>query len=693
MPGVVVRLDDKRARHADPVEPEQLVVDDRVVDYVQPRTDGRRKIIPTVLRDRQTATAAARWTTLHVAHTMAFHALRSPLYAVKLISLSPLGVWRLARVVTRWVLDLDGRTVRAAMSALTGMGRGDAAVFLRLTQQRRQTVLGRLGAVAVVAVGLFMGARRAAETMPPRALLVAMAASVIVLGLVGRKDRRVTSRAVDSEAVPKLTSDLILTAMGSLGLAEMNKAIAKDPIRALLFPAPITRDGPGFRADIDLPAGITAGDVIERRDRLASGLRRPLGCVWPEVDSDAHAGRLILWVGDRSLSTSKPIAWPLTKSGKVNLFEPFPIGTDQRGRQVKVTLMYASGMIGAIPRMGKTALLRLMVLAAALDARAELHVYDLKGGADMAPLEAVAHRYRTGDDPDDIAYILADLRAIRADMRRRYKTIRNLPKDVCPESKVTDELASKRSLRLHPLLVALDECQILFEHSEHGPELISLVTDLVKRGPAVGIMVWVATQRPDARSLPTGISANAVLRLCLKVQGQVENDMVLGTSSYKNGIRATMFSRKDRGIALLCGEGDDPVILRGAYVDTLTAATVAARARAARVAAGLLTGHAAGLDPDVDRDTASILDHLLSVWPASEDKAWCDDLAVRLGNLHPSLYDGWTGEQITAAVKPHGLKAGQIKRPVDGRPVNKRGLVRLDLTTALADRGDTTEPF
>ncbi|MEU1156480.1 hypothetical protein ABZ369_26180, partial [Streptomyces sp. NPDC005918] len=30
---------------------------------------------------------------------------------------------------------------------------------------------------------------------------------------------------------------------------------------------------------------------------------------------------------------------------------------------------------------------------------------------------------------------------------------------------------------------------------------------------------------------PTGISANASLRLCLKVMGQLENDMVLGTSA------------------------------------------------------------------------------------------------------------------------------------------------------------------
>jgi S-DNA-T family DNA segregation ATPase FtsK/SpoIIIE len=179
----------------------------------------------------------------------------------------------------------------------------------------------------------------------------------------------------------------------------------------------------------------------------------------------------------------------------------------------------------------------------------------------------------------------------------------------------------------------------------------------------------------------------------LKVQGQVENDMVLGTSAYKNGTRATMFSRKDRGIALLSGEGDDPVIVRASYVDTPTAANIAARARTARLGAGLLTGHAAGLDPDLDTDTASILDHLSSIWPAAEDKTWCDDLAARLAVTYPGTYDGWTGEQVTAAVKPHGLNAIQIKRTIDGRQVNRRGLARTDLTAALADRDDTQDPF
>lgn len=55
------------------------------------------------------------------------------------------------------------------------------------------------------------------------------------------------------------------------------------------------------------------------------------------------------------------------KSGAVELFAPFPFGTDQRGRLVTLTLMFAAMVLGSITRMGKTFAVRLILLAAALD--------------------------------------------------------------------------------------------------------------------------------------------------------------------------------------------------------------------------------------------------------------------------------------------------------------------------------------
>src|SRR6202044_621429 len=122
-----------------------------------------------------------------------------------------------------------------------------------------------------------------------------------------------------------------------------------------------------------------------------------------------------------------------------------------------------------------------------------------------------------------------------------------------------------------------------------------ICTDLVKRGPATGIILILAAQRPDAKSLPTGISANAVLRMCLKVMGQIENDMVLGTSAYKNGIRATTLRAEiDAGIGMYVG-GIAAQVVRAFYLNLPAAERVAVRARALRESAGTLSGIAAGL--------------------------------------------------------------------------------------------------
>lgn len=665
-------------REAAPVEGVALVASGSATS--QPAS---RPILPPWVRSRQALADALAWSVRHHAHVLAFHGLRLPLYWLRLSAGSPVGLGRVIRQAYRWSTDSDGAAVRSSLTA-TGT---DAADFVRLTQQRREMVRARLLLAGVVISGFTLAGWTLATTATVPALVAVGVVLSAVLGLAGRSpDRPVTSRAVDSEAIPKLTVDLILTALGSLGIGELNKSIRTGGDSAVRFPSPIVRDGPGFRADIDLPPGVTAGDVIERRDRLASGLRRPVGCVWPEGDHDTHAGRLILWVGDRPMAKAKPVPWPLTKAGRVDLFAPFPVGVDPRGRPVTVTLMFVSMVIGAIPRMGKSFFLRLVLLAASLDPGVQLRVYDLKGGADFLPLEGVAHRFRIGDDPDDISYLLADLRDLAADMPRRYRTVRGLPRTVCPEGKISPELAVRRDLGLFPIVLALDECQRAFEHPTHGGEIETIVTDLAKRGPAVGIIVILATQRPDAKSLPTGISANAILRFCLKVAGQLENDMVLGTSAYKNGVRATMFSRSDKGVGYLSGEGEEPTITRAAYIDGPTAESIALRARAARLAAGLLTGHAAGLEPEPDASTASVLDHLAAIWPADDDKVWWDDLAERLSGTFPGLYGTWTGEQVTAAVRSHGLKSIQIKRTIDGRQYNRRGLHRQALAEALSDR-------
>jgi S-DNA-T family DNA segregation ATPase FtsK/SpoIIIE len=241
-------------------------------------------------------------------------------------------------------------------------------------------------------------------------------------------------------------------------------------------------------------------------------------------------------------------------------------------------------------------------------------------------------------------------------------------------------------LGLHPIVVALDECQVAFEHEKYGAELESICTDITKRGPALGIIGMFGTQRPDAKSLPKGISDNAVLRFCLKVISQVANDMVLGQSMYKAGVRATMFARSDRGIAYMVGEGDDPRIVSGAYVDGDKAELVVARARKMREDYGNITGHAAGQGPQAGPGM-DILGDILRVFRTGEEQLWNERIAERLAPLQPDTYGGWDSSMVTAALKPWGVPVGQVWGSTDdGQGANRRGIKKADVTAAKTRR-------
>jgi S-DNA-T family DNA segregation ATPase FtsK/SpoIIIE len=695
-----------RAADRDPT-PDGPVLEGTVVRVDQPggppgdwlsdlmtRSRERRPVIHPALRSRREALATAKWVAGHYQHVSAYHLVRVPKYGAKLTVRTPRGAARLTTRMVRWTFDLEGHPVRMA-----AVEKADPESYLKLSRQRDARVRLRVWVSGTVAV-LTAGTAALVAVGPGLVQWAAAALGVSVLGWLGAPaDRPLIDRAVIPNRVEKLTSDIVIRALGALGLAAVNQAIAKNPRAAIEFKAPITRDGPGWRADLDLPYGVTVAEVMDRRDKLASGLRRQLGCVWPEADHAQHTGRLILWVGDQDMSKARQPAWPLTRHGAADLFKGVPFGTDQRGRLVSVTLMFVSLVIGAIPRMGKTFLLRLLTLIAALDVRAELHLYDFKGTGDLSALEPVAHRYRAGDDHEDIAYALADFRALREELRRRTRVIRDLPRDVCPANKVTPDLAGRRSLGLHPVLIAADECQVMFEHPKHGSEFEEICTDLVKRGPALGLVLILATQRPDAKSLPTAISANAALRMCLKVMGQTENDMVLGTSAYKNGVRATMFAFSDKGICYFAGEGEAPRIVRSYCIDGPAAEKIALRARGLREHAGTLAGHALGQDPAEPTGPAfDLLADLAAV--VHEPKLWSETVVTRLAELRPDTYGPWAGmepdaraTQLTTALRPYGIRTGQVWGTTDdGRGANRRGVTRDDITNALTQRDQKRGP-
>ncbi len=686
-------LDDDEDRDGGPVLVDSIAAQRRPRFTIAGFRDATRvPIVPAWLKSGAEFGGNLAWATGFGLHSIAYHGLRTPKYAAKLALRTPRGFSRVCGGYNRWLWDLEGEPVRQAVVRAAIDKPDEAKMYDRLSSKRDRRVRWRaLVTLVFVVPAILIAAALLAFVAPQWTSYAVLGVLLTVFGVVGAPaDKPLLDTAVVRNDAAPLTSAEVFTALSVLGIKGINDAIRRGDNGKRWFPAPIAREnGVGWRAEVELPRGVTASSVVEKREELAAALTRPLGCVWPEANAEVHPGRLILFVADKDMSRAKQKPFPLLKSGTVNLFKAAPFGTDPRGALVTITLMYASMIIGALPRFGKTFALRLALLLACLDVRAAILAFDLKGTGDLSPLEPVSHAYRAGDDEEDIEYLVTALREVHAEMRRRTKVIRDLPRDLCPENKVTDELASNRKLKLHPIAIAIDECQRGFEHPKYGAEIEEICEDLIRRGPAVAIFLLLATQRPDAKSLPTGISANAVLRFCLKVMGQTENDMVLGTSMYRNGIRATMFSRRDKGIGYLAGEGDEPVIVKTFNIDGPTAEAIVTRARAARERYGNITGHAAGVVLDttaVRRDT--VLEDVAAVMAEAEPKLWSTVIVKRLAALRPDVYAGFTADQLREALKVHGLATKQCwgEDTDTGESGNRKGFHRADVLTAITKR-------
>lgn len=627
---------------------------------------------------------------------IAHHARRAPLYYLRILARAPHGLSRCLTAMRGWAGDQQGKEILAGLVDNPKYVKAAEYHQRKVKARRRSLVLAVVWTLSLSTAALILyGDRVSALTWCALAV-----AGISLLGLIGRRedDMPIIDRELDLvSGAPRVTNDLVIRALLSIGLGELTKANA----RALKdgtgdgfhIPAPgVIRDhgDAGYRVEVELPHGVTVEQVSQRAGRLAAGLRRPADCVW--IERGKHEAYLILRVTDQSMAEIEQDEWPLLNQGRVSMFEAFPFGTDYRGEMVKLCLMYVLMIIGAMPRMGKSFSVRLIATAAALDPSCQIDCYNLKGGSDYKPLAPVCHRWRTGGDSDeDIAYVMDGLRELKADMLRRYNVIEHLDESACPEGKTTAELARNRSLGLHPRLLLMDEVQKLYEHPTFGSEGEALVIDISKRGPAAGIMVVQATQRVDADSIPKAISSNAAGRFCLKVDSHIENNLILGTGAHKNGYQATEFDfDRDKGVGYL-RMGGKPFPVRAYEVDAAQVKKVVARALSMRRSEGYLTGYAAGDESTEPVDTSTILDHLAEVWPAKDGapqaRVWWEDLAKLLAGRYP-LYADITPSAVRAASE---LPTTQVKGTFydsdnELRTANRRGATHEDLLAALAAR-------
>jgi DNA segregation ATPase FtsK/SpoIIIE, S-DNA-T family len=655
-------------------------VTDRAVDMPPPRKpvfaatisepNPYRPIITTEWR-LQNLRATLRHLGGRVAHTTAYHTVRLPLYTPIAAFWAIVGVFRLAgrQIAWWWVLEQHQLRQHAAST-------NDAHTWLLLHRQARQVRLFRGAVLLAELLALLAAATVLWLTAPLWAAVLVAVGLMPALARLGRPaDRPIMSPAVIVPQYRRLTAELVRSALCALGLTAI-----KDPA-SIKFPAEIHRDGPGYLARVDLPPGVEAVDVLERRGKLSSALRLPVDQVWPSAGPD-HAGQLDLWVGFLPASKMGQPTWSLTApSARTTFFEPFDFATDERQRPLQAVLFQRNWLIGGVPGSGKSYGARCLAVGAALDPLVELKIAEFKGTADFGDLAHLCSTYACGVDDEAFAAGMGILTwGLREAARRGQRIADARARGDAPDGKVTPELARKPGSGLHPIVIVIDEAHELFGDAEVGKAAAQAAERLIKRGRALAITVILATQIPDKTSLPPNITRCVTVRWCMAVQDQVANDMILGTGAYRRGLTATAYRPgDDAGWGVATGISKSGPA-RSFFPDPATVAAVVARATMLR------GGQVVGEDIPDGAVRADILADVLRVFAyVGRPKLQWEQLAAQLAEMLPGTYRGITADTVSGQVLALGgddVSSVQIK--ADG--INRRGCAREQIEAALARR-------
>jgi S-DNA-T family DNA segregation ATPase FtsK/SpoIIIE len=629
------------------------------------RADERRPIVPASLRSK-----AGRHSLLTLAVAMATHGIlwelsRSPVYLGKVAVYGPWGLLKLIGRQLQWATHPQLTQLMHAAATAADVDRGPL-IADKVAQARKARFAG-LGAgwLAVLLCSLAIW-YRAPWWAPWLALSIALPA----LARFGRPPGcPILQSAFNTSKFVRLTAELTRAALVMTG------AGIKDPAK-VKFNKEIYREGPGHMAEVSLPDGVIAKDVIDRRDYLAAGFQLPIAQVWPEPVKGAHPGVLAIWVADRPVDRMKQPKSPLLTCGQLDYFGPLPWGDDVRMRPLSWRLSERNSMFAGMVGSGKTLAARNVGLAASLDPLVRFLISELKGSGDFDAMEPLClpNMYASGADDRAKQQTMGMLRWLDGECDRRGPAIRKWAvKGLNSQNKLNRAIA-ETDPSLFPLVAIFDEIQELITDPDLGKEAKRLLTSIVKRARSLGIHMVLSTQRIDKESVPKGISSNVHNRLCLAVPSHVETDLVLGTGAYSRGARPTTFvppaddDNPWAGWGYLAGR-DQPV--RANYIDNPTAEAIVARALGMR-------GEMPKVDLRTDPDRDVLADVIRVFAHTNRPGLQWQQLAELLAEDRPALYAGITAEGVSAMVRAEGVASEVVS--VDGH--NARGCRRRDVEAA-----------
>ena len=231
-------------------------------------------------------------------------------------------------------------------------------------------------------------------------------------------------------------------------------------------------------------------------------------------------------------------------------YDPVHFGIDEYGQPLQVELASRSLLAGGLVAVGEVRvdlLRRVGHMSQCTDTRIILidgKIVELILWKDIAD-------FFVGPDPQLVNHVLATL---QAEMNRRYEWLTERRRRKVVKGDGMDLIT-----------IWIDELSVftsVYGTKDSQERFLSLLMDLVQRGPAAGIVVVAATQRPSADIVPTRVRDVFSYRVAFRCATEASSDIILGTDWAKAGFDASKIPPNRPGVGYCLAEEGRPFRFR-----------------------------------------------------------------------------------------------------------------------------------
>jgi hypothetical protein len=454
----------------------------------------------------------------------------------------PGHLWRVTRHATRglvvvtppfvrWVFALDkGELVSMAQAA------GNVRVAKECSDARTRALVIRN---LLWITGTLVAASQIYKYAGYAGLSGAGALLLLILAFVGA---RAVGESVTEGAPPRrgeLSQQRLDDALQAIKVLNKPRADGTEYGTSVMMRGLPYRYNNGTRVRFDIPPGAaaTVSTLQEKRELLAGQLGvHDRMLVIQEGDSAASVD---LWVADEDPLNGETVISPYTEAKRARIWEGARIGIDPMGEEIRLDLIQHSVGLGGLPRQGKSNVARLLAVPGILDPDVQLYAVDGKGGIDLEDLRRMACGFVSFTDEDPVERTIAIVEELEARMWKNMAIIKEHKVQHFPEGRITPEAAELFDMK--PAMLIVDEMQLVVERvaaETNAGRLLQPLMNLLRTGPAAGIVCITVFHRPDAKSIPTAVMGTIHTQIATRCADRRSSDYVLGEGAAAAGWNA-----------------------------------------------------------------------------------------------------------------------------------------------------------